>query len=104
MLKLDQQIVIQTPTESVDGQGSVTETWATLDTVWAEKRDLRGQEGMTRESVEASMNVAFRIRGRTDVTTKMRISHDSLYYDIMVIKDSVNRGLYQDLMCILRAA
>jgi len=102
--QFDRQIVIQEPTESTDANGSVTETWATWKTVYASRLDVRGSEPMDREKVNAMLNVRFRIRYLSGVTTTMRVKDGSNYFDIGSITQSMKRQMFTDLMCVQRNA
>ena len=99
---LDQQVVIEKLTESVDENGSLTESWATLATIWAAVVALRGRELMDRTKVNSVVQWRFRIRWRDDVTPKMRLSWRGDTYDIAAVLDARGRREYLDLMCVRR--
>ena len=83
--KMDQRITLKSLTNETDALGAVIETWATLDTVWAEAKDLTGREFVAAAQVNAEVSARFRIRYRTDVTPEMRIGWSGREYDIKSI-------------------
>jgi len=80
--RLDRRIVIQKDTPTRSATGAEKQAWSTLATVWAEKRHVAGGETFRGVQVVAKATLAFVIRHRTDVTTKMRVSYDGELYDI----------------------
>jgi len=88
--RMNQQILIQSVTETRSTSGAVTETWATFATVWAAaERTTSSSENterqlIERQTIKATMD--FTVRHRTDITEKMRISYDSRVYDILAIE------------------
>ncbi len=85
--RLDRKITIETPTDVQSGTGVVTQTWATFATPWAEVRPVRGQERFAAAQVAGEIDQVFRIRWLSGVTRKMRISYDSLTWDIIDIAE-----------------
>ncbi len=85
--ELDRKIVIQSATSAQDDYGQPTETWATFATVWAKKRDLRGDEYFAAKQMTAKVDAIFTIRWLEGVLTTMRISYDGQYWDIRSINE-----------------
>lgn len=83
--KLDRYITIQSATETKDSFGAPIQTWATLASVWAQIKEVRGKEYFAAQAVNSEVDTIFAIRYRSDVTTKMRISYDSKTYDIQSV-------------------
>jgi SPP1 family predicted phage head-tail adaptor len=65
-------ITIERPTE-VNDLGSVTKTWSTLATVWAEERPLRAEERYLSEGKHSVRVSNFRIYYRSDITELMEL-------------------------------
>jgi SPP1 family predicted phage head-tail adaptor len=84
---LDRRVVIQTRTLTRNAYGEQVESWATLDTVWAQKLDVLGREffGSQRELAEGTAK--FRLRWRDDLSVTDRLSFDSKTYDIVQISE-----------------
>ncbi len=91
---------IQAATQSRGSDGSDVETWAELATVWAavEYRALTSNESLEAGKEVAKTEIVFRIRKRTDVTTRNRILHGSVYYDIESIEVTPDQQ-YMNLVC-----
>ena len=84
---LDRQIVIEQNTPTRTAAGGLVDSWSTLATVQASKRDMGGNEVFAGGQVQAKIDTGFKIRHRTDVTTAMRISYNGEIYDIQAIKE-----------------
>lgn len=80
--QLDRRITIEQPTITQDAAGQPVPTWSTLVTVWAEKDARLGNEQVQADQVTSQNLVNWRIRYRTGITNKMRISYDGNYYGI----------------------
>ncbi len=86
--KMDARITIQRATVTTDDQGSVTETWADLATVWAHALtdEIRATEESTEGTRQASADTTFTIRYQlalSDLGTKDRISFKGVNHDIL---------------------
>jgi len=95
--RMDKLITIQewgADSPAQDAYGAPSGTWATYATRWAEKIDKSGREFFTGGTVgEATcMWKTYYIDG---LTTKMRISYDSEYYDIIGIKELGRRDTHE---------
>lgn len=88
--KLDRRIVIQGLTVTQDDYGGEVDAWATLATVWAQWLPGAGSERFTAASVYAEAHGRFRIRWRSDVTTKHRVTYDGKEFDILAV-DEIGR-------------
>ena len=85
--RLDKLITIQQWTAdspAQDAYGAPSGTWETYVTRWAEKIDKGGREFLT-GGIVGEATCMFKVRYVDDLTTKMRISYDSEYYDIISI-------------------
>ena len=88
--KLDQQIVIQSLTETSNG-GSLSRSWSTLATVFGHVMTAKGNEAFQAARVNADETIRVTIRYRADVTTKHRIQWQSQNYDITAVDRSGRR-------------
>lgn len=80
------KLTLQTRTSAVDGMGSVSETWADLATVWAERKNLRGKDREQAAQIHADAETLFCIRYSTDVSgvsPRHRVSQGGEYFDIL---------------------
>lgn len=76
-------------------------SYSTVDEVWAEKVTPRGSEVVSGKIEVAERTVAWRIRYRDDVTTKMVVEDaDGAEYDIEFVRDEV--GTRRDLWLVCK--
>lgn len=85
------QITLQVKTENRTPLGDVTESWATLATVWAKRVPLTAGEnfdGQTMQTVDVE-TVRYEIRWRSDIgqNTQLRVLEGSRIYDITGIAE-----------------
>lgn len=88
---LDRRISILRATTVQDpGTGEEVETWSTLATVWAAKKDVSDGERMKAAEVSAEISTRFTIRWSSAVSSvnpKDRVQHDGRTYDIFSVKE-----------------
>jgi len=72
----DRLVQIQQAAITRDSVGGHVETWATIATVWAKLRWLRGSTLFTARAVGSSVSLIVSVRYRTDVTADMRVILD----------------------------
>ncbi len=101
---LDRRLLIEQNTGGVSSAGAPLETWATLATVWAGKRDISGREVFAAGQDMAEIaSTRFIIRHRSDVTAAMRVTVDGVVYDITHIAE-IGRREGLELLCVRRSA
>ena len=84
--RLDRRIKIQRVTTSEDTFGQPIETWTDLITVWGEKREIRGTERWTANQTISQVDIIYRIRYRSSLTTKDRfVDEDNRVFNIVAI-------------------
>jgi len=92
--ELDRLIVIQSVTVTKDASGGLVSTWGTFATVWAKKKDIRGEEYFAAQQSNARVDSIFTIRWLPGVLPTMRISYDGQWWDIRSINElGRNEGL-----------
>lgn len=87
---LDRRIEIQERTPVPDTIGQRVDSWATIATVWAQRRTAGRGEAFTAAQRLASATDEFRIRYRTDFTpspSQHRILFDGNAYDILSVAE-----------------
>lgn len=84
---MDRRAIILSRSLSQNGYGEQIETFATLDTVWAQKVELSGQEQIAAQQVSAETTIIFRIRWRSDVKATCRLLVDGVTYMIAYIAE-----------------
>lgn len=96
--KLDEQIVIQSRSDSQNASGQVTPSWATFDTVWAEPLPAQGREFFGGEARRGELVMAFRIRYLGTVTGLMRISWNGRFWGIHSVVEERGFGRHRNEM------
>lgn len=81
-------IVIEQATESRDTYGEVDTTWSTYKSVWAERQDQSGSKNYQADMPVFTDGITFKLHTHDapDLTSKMRINHDSQYWVIRSIR------------------
>lgn len=82
--QLNQRITIQQRASSVDALGQESTSWSDLATVWARARPTSGRDMFAAGREQATIDVQFSIRYRTDVNPDTcRVLWNSVPYDIV---------------------
>ena len=97
-------VTIESPTKTQDSTGSIVQSWATYDTVRAAIEPISGREFFSASQAQSSVTTRIRIRYLDGVTPKMRVSHDSDYYDIQAVLPDTTGTRELHLMCVKRGA
>ena len=82
-------LIVQRRTETPDGQGGSTFTWATLATVWARwvPATAAGDTSEADQTVSRRQYTAT-IRRRSDITAAMRVNTSGLTFEILAVLPS----------------
>lgn len=72
--RLSERLVVQSITDATDAVGGKTETVATLDTIHAELVPMSADERFQAQAVGAQTSYRFRVRVRSDLTVKRRVT------------------------------
>jgi SPP1 family predicted phage head-tail adaptor len=68
-----------------DSYGEEIKTWSDVATVWAERKELRGEERWAAQQTQAKIEAVYRIRWMAGLTPVHRlIDADGRVYDIQV--------------------
>ena len=99
--QLRERVTIQTWVVTQDTDGSEIEVPSDVCTVWAAIEPIRGNESwigeLDQRLVERSTRI--RIRYRTDITEKMRVTWGTLVYNIQQIINPWARDRELQLIC-----
>lgn len=71
--RLTERVTLETATVTRDTVGGPVETWAVLDTVWAEVKPLTGKQIAQAQQVGAVLSKAVTIRWRSGITAALRV-------------------------------
>jgi SPP1 family predicted phage head-tail adaptor len=85
--ELDRRIEIQRATITRDDWNSPVETWATIATTWAAKRDRNEIEINEQNQTVTFTRTIWKIRHRADLTTTDVILYGAEVYDITGIRE-----------------
>lgn len=86
-----ERLVIQSPSESVDGNGQPVITWATVATVWASVEFLSGRELEAMQKINSMVSVKFRVNYRADITEKYQATWNSTDWNIHAVLPDPNK-------------
>lgn len=95
--RLDKQVTLQTFTIAQDTLGQPVETWSTLATVWANKKDVSATERVLAQRDVSTLASVWTIRHLSGLTAKNRLQHNGTNYDIMGIRE-LGRQEYLELL------
>lgn len=97
--KLRHRVAIQAPATAQDAYGEAIVTWGTVATVWASVEPLRGRELMDAQQTQSEISHRVRMRGRTGVTTQMRVLFEGRAFQVEAVLNPAERGIELQLMC-----
>lgn len=80
--QFDEEIVIQVNTPVASASGAMAPAWTTFATVSAQVIEQGGREFIGADQTVAEQKAVFRIRYLAGITKGMRVSYNSLFYDI----------------------
>lgn len=99
---LNRRIVIEALTQTKDAQGGVVDTWASFATVWAQIKNLSGNERHLTQAgggQVAEARTEFTIRFLSGVTAKHRISYGGKVFNIKHVNDYAEEHRFMVLTC-----
>lgn len=79
---MDEQILIQSRSETQDTAGQPVITWSDWNTVWADLIPLKNDEIVASDRKTETGNYRVRMRWITGLTEDMRVVYNSKNYDI----------------------
>jgi SPP1 family predicted phage head-tail adaptor len=101
---MEHRLTFQRLVSGQDAAGQPLKTWEnlpTLPTVWGSAQPLRGKEFLAANQVQATAEVKFTIRYRTDLDASMRLLWRGVVYELVAPPIDVNgRAESLELMCV----
>jgi len=82
---LDRRVTIYKKTVAVNAYGEPVETWVEIDTIWAQRRELRGTERWEAQRTNPTIECKYIIRWRADVDVKHRLVDGDRDYNIRAV-------------------
>lgn len=95
---MDRILTIQQKTVTADGQGAAVESWATLKSIWAERRELKLKERLQAEQVNLKITCSYFSQYNSDITEKMRAIEGSQTFEIIGVRE-IGRKQGTELIC-----
>lgn len=97
--QLDRQITFIQKSVSVGTANSDYITgWGIIDTVWAKKFDLPGNELVADDRITYVQKTIWTIRYRSDITVEMRLVYNGKIYEILsIIENDGSRDRWLDI-------
>ena len=80
--RMDKRIELRAPTETSDGAGGFSTTWATVATVWAEFVKPRVAAIQDTGAIISEMNREIKIRIRTDICKGWKVGYGLKTFDV----------------------
>ena len=87
---LKNRIKLEAPTDTSDGMGGITQTFASMATVFAAIWPVSASEQIQNMGLTMTITHRIRIRYRDDVIPSWRINYNGKYYNIVSI---INPGM-----------
>jgi SPP1 family predicted phage head-tail adaptor len=85
--RFNRQITLQSKSETRDSAGSVTTTWTTVSTPWAEREYMSGGRMYAAEVKHYDASRMYRIWYRAGVTTGMRLIDGSTTLEVVGVRE-----------------
>ena len=83
---LDRQVELQAKTVKQDNYGEEIETWTKIATIWAGRKDLRGNEFFAAKQLSAEITCKWIVRYRNDITPDAsRLVYDGKIHDVLAV-------------------
>ncbi len=101
-LVFNRPVEVQQVTETQDETGQPVESWATIRTVKAARKDVRGFERLRAQQELAERTSVFTMRWFSGLDAKMRLSHDGLIWDIEGIAELGRRVALEVTATVVR--
>ena len=76
--------------------GSFTNSWTEVATVWAEKINIKAREDVIKDKMTLETSIDFKIRYRNDIKPNYRVNYRNEVYRIISIKE-IERKFYMEL-------
>lgn len=99
--KMRHRIEIQYITDGENEAGETIKVWSTYKKLWAERKQLKGENPTNLDKEGLQYKYRFKIRYRTDIDEDMRIVYDGVIYDIKNINPVKELEAYTTIDCVI---
>ena len=96
--RLNKRVILQTLSQSSDGGGGFTDSWADTATLWAGIEELTGSEGFEAQQTASTLSHRVTIRYRTSVVPTQRLKYGTR---ILKINAVINPGQLNERLELL---
>jgi SPP1 family predicted phage head-tail adaptor len=97
--RLNRRCMLQQPGTTQDALGQPVAGWVDVGNVWASAIMKNGLSALKSDSPTAVVQVAIRVRYRSDIAPGMRFLHNLVPYKIMAVMPDVSGRVYVDCVC-----
>jgi SPP1 family predicted phage head-tail adaptor len=97
--KLRERITIRQRQATTDALGQPSTTWTDLAVVWADVRFVSGIETIKADRDMSISRASAVIRRRPEIVAGMRITINSVAFDILDVLPDLKRRMYMTLIC-----
>ena len=99
--KMRHRIEIQHLTDGENEIGEIVKVWTKYKKLWAEKKQLKGENPTYQDKVGIQYKYRFKIRYTDDIDEDMRVLYDGVIYDIKHINPVKELNPYTTIDCIV---
>jgi SPP1 family predicted phage head-tail adaptor len=92
-------IIIQTITQTSDGEGGFTDTWTDSSTISAAIYPIKAEQQFKYKSLNVEATHYVKIRGDLVITEKNRIKFRARFFEILTVENIQERGIEKFLVC-----
>lgn len=93
------RVALQSPTNTRDAGGGVSQSYKTINTIWADIVPQKGSETYRQGKTTEKITHKITIRKLPNVNTRNRISYDSRLFAIKNVINLDERGRFLQLLC-----
>lgn len=101
---MNRRAVFQRATVTCNNFNEQIESWATLASVWVNRRDVSAAESFRAQEVGAQLSLRFRIRYSPDVADlnpRDRVLYDGRVYNLTGVRE-IKRNRWLEVDCVVR--
>lgn len=94
---LRNKLTVERVTNTADGMGGYTKSWATVQTAWMYLKPLSGNERLHAQHLEATITHRAHCRANVDVKPEDRLTKGSRVFNVRAVLDLEERGKFYEL-------
>lgn len=97
--KMRDYVTYQEATQTSDGEGGYTKTWASVKQIWAQITPMKDTRLLEAASVKFVGAFMFRMRYDTELQPSGRFTYEGVTYTIHSVNDIEKLHRYMDALC-----